>query len=219
MPRRASPKTSRLQLASSPLVWLLFILAAIVFLTAVGPAEKTLGANVRVVYLHGAWVWTALAGFLIAGALGAAGIIARQPRLHRWSRAWGWSGLLFWATYLPISLWAMQTSWNGLYLSEPRWRLALVFAITGLLLQLGLVLLERPGWTSAGNLLYVAALLLTLANTRNVMHPPAPVLNSDSLLIRGYFFILLFFMFLAAWQVARLLHPGDPIQSLSSGPV
>jgi hypothetical protein len=199
-------KKSLAQFASSPLVWLLVLLAAVVPLTTLGPSEKTLGAGVRIVYLHGAWVWTALAAFVVAGMAGLAGIVVRKPILHGWSRAWGWTGLLLWITYLPVSIWAMETSWNGLYLSEPRWRLALIFAVSGLLLQSGLALLEKPAWTSAGNLLYIIALLLTLATTRNVMHPPAPVLSSDSLLIRGYFFVLLAIMLLAAWQIARLLH-------------
>ncbi len=198
----------------SPLIWLSIILVAIVLLTVLGPAEKTLGARVRIVYLHGAWVWTALVAFLAAGACGLVGLLWRKPGWQRWSRAWGWAGLLFWISYLPVSLWAMETSWNGLYLSEPRWRLALIFAVTGLLLQSGLALLDRPAWTSLGNLLFIAVLLATLANTRNVMHPPAPVLNSDSLLIRSYFFILLALMCLAAWQVARLCRQGDLAQRL-----
>jgi hypothetical protein len=74
-------------------------------------------------------------------------------------------------------------------------------------------LLDKPAWTSAANLLYIITLLLTLANTRNVMHPPAPVLSSDSLLIRGYFFVLLGFMFLAAWQITRLWHRGSLAQA------
>ena len=210
-------KKSLAQLASSPLIWLLVSLAAVVLLTTVGPSEKTLGERVRIVYLHGAWVWTSLIAFVIAGGMGLAGIITRKTTIHQWSRAWGWTGLLFWVSYLPVSIWAMQTSWNGLYLSEPRWRLALIFALTGLLLQSGLILLEKPAWTSTANLLYVAALLLTLANTQNVMHPPAPVLSSDSLLIRGYFFVLLLIMLLAAWQIARLWHKGDLAQAGNVG--
>ena len=211
-------KKSRAQIASSPLIWLVLLLAAIVLLTTIGPSEKTLGERVRIVYLHGAWVWTALLAFMIAGGAGLAGMLTRKPAFHRASRAWGWTGLLFWISYLPISIWAMETSWNGLYLSEPRWRLALIFAVTGLLLQTGLALLERPLWTSAANLLYVTALLLTLANTRNVMHPPAPVLSSDSLLIRGYFFVLLGLMTLAAWQITRLWQQGGQWQSGNAHP-
>jgi lysylphosphatidylglycerol synthetase-like protein (DUF2156 family) len=202
-------KKSLSGLAGSPLIWLIILLAAVALLTTVGPSEKTLGQGVRIVYLHGAWVWTALVAFLIAGTAGLVGLVSGKPASHRWSRAWGWTGLLFWISYLPVSIWAMETSWNGLYLSEPRWRLALIFAVTGLLLQTGLALLDKPAWTSAGNLLYIAVLLVTLANTPNVMHPPAPVLSSDSLLIRGYFFVLWVIMFLAAWQMARLWYQGD----------
>lgn len=46
---------------SSPLVQFAITLAAILLLTFLGPQEKSLGANVRLVYLHGAWVLTALA--------------------------------------------------------------------------------------------------------------------------------------------------------------
>jgi hypothetical protein len=148
---------------------------------------------------------------------GLVGMLTRKPAMHQASRAWGWTGLLFWVSYLPLSIWAMETSWNGLYLSEPRWRLALIFAVTGLLMQTGLALLEKPAWTSAANLFYIAALLLTLANTQNVMHPPAPVISSNSLLIRGYFFVLLVIMFLAAWQIARLLVQGDWSHSGKTG--
>ncbi len=60
-------------------------LLAIAVITAIGPAEKTLGTNVRVVYLHGAWVWAALCAFFGAGAAGAIGLITRRKSIHKWS--------------------------------------------------------------------------------------------------------------------------------------
>lgn len=186
----------------SPLVWFLVTLAAIGLLTAFSPAEKTLGVNARIVYLHGAWVWAALAGFILAGAAGAAGLVARRPNLHAWSRILGRTGLFFWITYLPISLWAMQANWNGLFLAEPRFRLAVVFSVAGLLLQAGLALLARPAWTSLGNLVFLGLLLLALVNTGNVMHPPAPILNSHAPRIQLYFGLLFGLTLLAAGQAA-----------------
>src|SRR5690606_9937862 len=112
----------------SPWLFLLVLAVAIAAFTALSPAERTLGLNVRVVYLHGAWVWAALAAFLAAAGAGLAGFIRDRASengsltLHRWSRALGRTGLLFWITYLPLSMWAMQTNWNGLFLAEPRWR-------------------------------------------------------------------------------------------------
>jgi hypothetical protein len=112
----------------SPLVLFVLLLFVVALFTVLGPAEKTLGSNVRVVYLHGAWVWAALAAFLAAGLVGLVGLLTRRVSLHYWSRALGRTGLFFWITYLPLSMWAMQSNWNGLFLAEPRWRLAIIFA-------------------------------------------------------------------------------------------
>ena len=139
---------------SAPWLWFVLSAVGVVLLTSLGPPEKSLGVNVRVVYLHGAWVWTALAGFLASGLVGLVGLLSRRTSLLRWSSALGRTGLIFWITYLPISIWAMQTNWNGLFLMEPRWRLAAIFAVTGLLLQIGLFLIHRPVVDAWGNLIF-----------------------------------------------------------------
>jgi len=189
----------------SPLFRFTLTLVAIAILARLGPPEATLGVNARVVYLHGAWVWAALAGFAAAGATGLWGLVRRLPAAHRWSRALGRAGLFFWITYLPISLWAMQTNWNGIFLAEPRWRVAAVFAVAGVLLQLGLSFLP-VSWASFWNLVYAVLLFFTLAGTENVMHPPSPILDSNAWRIQLFFSILNLLVLLAAWQVARAFH-------------
>lgn len=179
-------------------------------LAALAPQEKTLGANARIVYLHGAWVWASLAGFAAAALVGLAAWITHRPGLHSWSRALGRTGLFFWITYLPISLWAMQTSWNGLFLAEPRFRLAVIFSISGLLLQIGLTLLENPAWASTANIVFAVILFAALFNTPNVMHPPSPMLESEAWRIQLYFFLLFLLTLIAAWQVARWWHRLEP---------
>lgn len=196
-------------MARSPLFWFILCLVGIALLTLASPAEKVLGANARVVYLHGVWVWASLAAFTSAALTGLVGLLLAgckprlSDRLQRWSRALGRTGLFFWITYLPISMWAMQTSWNGLYLAEPRFRLAVIFSATGLLLQIGVTLLEDPAWASVANLGYAIALIVALVNTQNVMHPPSPILNTNAVRIQLYFFALFSLALLAAWQVAR----------------
>jgi len=189
---------------TSTLAWFALTLIAIAAFTATGPSEKSLGSNVRVVYLHGVWVWAALAAFLSAALTGLTGLIVQSQRLHHWSRALGRTGLAFWITYIPISIWAMQTNWNGLFLAEPRFRLAVIFTLGGLMLQLGVTLLGDAAWASAGNVVYFAALMFALRSTQNVMHPPAPILNSDAWRIQAFFAGLLVMTLLAAWQIARL---------------
>ena len=190
----------------SPLFWFVLNLLAIVVVTALGPAEKSLGTNVRVVYLHGAWVWAALACIFAAGVVGLAGLITRRKAVHYWSLALGRTGLVLWITYLPLSLWAMQTNWNGLFLAEPRWRVAIIFAIGGLALQIGITLLENPRWASALNLVYGVILIYVLQTTDQVMHPGSPIFSSGVWRIQVYFLLLLVLTFLAAGQLAFLWH-------------
>lgn len=190
----------------SPLLWFGLTLLAIIAVTAVGPAEKSLGTNVRVVYLHGAWVWAALICIFAAAAAGIVGLISRRDAAHYWSLALGRTGLIFWITYLPLSLWAMQTNWNGLFLSEPRWRVAIIFAIGGLVMQIGITLLDKPAWASALNVVYVAILVYVLQTTDQVMHPGSPIFGSGAWRIKAYFLLLIVLTLLAAWQLARLLY-------------
>lgn len=194
----------------SPALWFFIFLLAIAVFAVLGPAEKSLGTNVRVVYLHGAWVWAALTGLILAAMTGLVGLVTNREGWHFWSRALGRTGLFFWITYLPISLWAMQTNWNGLFLAEPRWRVAFVFSIGGLIMQIGATLLENPRWASAANILFAAVLLLALQNAEQVMHPPSPILNSDAWRIQLFFGGLTLLTLLAASQMARWWRQLEP---------
>lgn len=191
-------------------IWLSLTLLFIGIYTTLGPAEHSLGTHIRIVYLHGAWVWASLATFLVAAVFGGLGLLTHRDPYHCWSGAFGRTGLVFWVTYLPLSLWAMQSNWNGLFLAEPRWRLALVFAITGILLQTGLSLANNPRLTSALNLGYFITLMVALQQTTNVMHPTSPILNSDAWRIQLFFFGLVMLTLLAAWQLARWWYKSEP---------
>lgn len=184
--------------------WLTLFLLATGVVAGLGPPEKSLGVNVRIVYLHGALVWTALAGFGAAGLAGLMALTGLWQRGWRWSAALGRSGLMFWIAYLPVSLWAMQANWNGLFLAEPRWRLAAIFAVSGILLQVGLALLRRPKAYAWGNLGYILALIWMLSRTEDVLHPKSPIFNSESSWLQIYFLILLLLTLAAGWQMARL---------------
>lgn len=190
----------------SPFFWFLLSLALVAGLAAIGPEERRLGAAVRIVYLHGAWVLTAEVFLALAALSGLLGLLMRRKRLHIWSQALGRVGMFFWVLYLPLSLWAMQANWNGLFLAEPRFRVGVLFAVTGVLLQVGLTLLERPGLTSLGNLLFFLALFLTLRQTTYVMHPPpSPIFSSGNLALQLYFTGLLFLTLAAAYFLTRWL--------------
>jgi hypothetical protein len=214
---------------ASPLYFLLGVIAIILIATFFGPEEKALGSNVRLVYLHGAWVLTAEIAFVAAACLGALGLLAhfvaalsaREDFFHGWSQALGRTGIVFWVTYLPLSLWAMESNWNGLFLAEPRFRLALTFAVVGVLLQLGLWVMSNKLLTSAANIAYIIVLRVIFASAANIMHPPpSPIFNSGNYVIISFFVGLNLLTWLAAYFLARwwleLAQKSNPLQKTAS---
>ncbi len=197
---------------ASPLVFLFGVIAIILIATLFGPQEKALGSNVRLVYLHGAWVLTAEIAFIAAALAGALGLLAhyggalsaREDFFHDWSLALGRTGVVFWITYLPLSLWAMESNWNGLFLAEPRFRLAITFAVVGVLLQLGLWIISNKLLASAANIAYIIVLRILFASAANIMHPPpSPIFNSGKYDIIGFFVGLNLLSWLAAYFLTR----------------
>jgi hypothetical protein len=206
-------KKNLFRFITSPLstwFWLLLTIIGIAIFTSFGPSEHSLGTHIRIVYLHGAWVWASIATFFLAAVCGGIGLLTRRKSFHCWSSAFGRTGLILWISYLPLSLWAMQSNWNGLFMAEPRWRLAMVFAISGVLLQIGLSLVNLPMLTSGLNILYFIALIIAIQNTPNVMHPASPILNSDAWRIQLFFAGLVFLTLVAAWQMARWWYKREP---------
>lgn len=94
--------------------------------------------------------------------------------------------------------------WNGLFLSEPRFRLALVFAVTGLLLQVGLWLINTPWLISAANILFIVVLRFNFSQARYIMHPPpSPIFSSGLWHIIAFFIVLNLLTCLASYAMTR----------------
>jgi hypothetical protein len=188
----------------SPLLYFFATIIIIALMALFGPEEKSLGSHVRIVYLHGAWVLAAEVAFIAAALAGLLGLVLSKDNFHAWSAALGRTGIVFWLTYLPLSLFAMEANWNGLFLAEPRFRLAVIFAVTGTLLQVGLWLFNTSWLTSLANLLYIIALRVVFARAQNIMHPPpSPIFNSGNYVIIGFFVVLNLLAWLAAYFLTR----------------
>jgi hypothetical protein len=190
--------------SKSPITLFISTVILIALLALFGPEEQSLGSNVRIVYLHGAWVMSAELAFIAAALAGLIALISRSDAFHNWSAALGRTGIVFWVTYLPLSLWAMQANWNGLFLVEPRFRLALTFAITGILLQVGLWFMETKWITSLANIIFIVILRIVFAAADNVMHPPpSPIFNSGNYAIIGFFVAMILLSAIAAFFLTR----------------
>ena len=192
---------------------LIFNVLLILGFSLFGPDEKSLGKNVKLVYLHGAWVLAAEIAFVLAAVFALAGLILFffgkrdvEIKTLEWSQALGLTGLIYWITYLPLSLLAMETNWNGLFLAEPRFRLALTFALVGLLLQAGLWIMDQKILTAIANIAFIIVLRVVFANAANIMHPPpSPIFNSGNWLIISFFVALITLTMTSAILVSVLI--------------
>ena len=91
-----------------------------------------------------------------------------------------------------------------LFLSEPRFRLAVIFAVTGVLLQVGLWLINTPWITSIANIVFIVVLRVVFATAQNIMHPPpSPIFNSGNFAIIGFFLAMIALALLAAFFMTR----------------
>lgn len=187
-----------------PLV-LIISFVVIALLTCLGPLEKTLGINIRIVYFHGAWVWAALTVFAASGLAGLAALVIRRPFWPARSRSLALTGLLFWLTYLPVSLLVMQLNWGGFFFDEPRWKIPFTFAIIAILLQTGLHLFNQPVISSAANFLFAIALFWSLNRAVNILHPDSPIFESNSLSIQVFFVVLYLLILFSACQINSLI--------------
>lgn len=186
---------------------LILTLALILLAAAFSPLEATLGWRARVVYFHGAWVWSGKIAFGLAALSGLLALLWSRRRAWSagWSLAFGRAGLVFWLTYLPMSLWVQQINWGGIFWDEPRWRVPLAFGVAAVLVQVALWLFNRPLLTSSVNLAFGAALWAALGNLQNVLHPDSPIFGSGASPRIAFFFILLFLLSLALMVQVALL--------------
>lgn len=180
--------------------------AVIAVVTVFGPTERTLGANLHLVILHGAWVWTGKLAFAAAATAGLLWLIRPRALWSNLSLALGRTGLLFWLTYLPMSLIVQMQNWGGIFWDEPRWRVPFTFGVVGLLLQLGLWIINQPRLTNLANLIFGAVLWWQLGSITNVLHPDSPVAGSNSAAIQIYFLSLLLLTVIAAVQITAILY-------------
>lgn len=189
----------------------LFLIA--VFISVLAPPERTLGSQARLIYFHGGWVWAALIGFGISGALGLFGILSRKISLLAWSIALQRSALIFWLLFLPMSLWVMQVSWNGLFLAEPRFRIPFNFALIGLIFQVATTLIANLRLSGLVNFLFVGGLFWALGGAEYILHPQMPILHSQAGILRYIFFTLVILFCGVCWSLADLFYHLTPLSS------
>lgn len=205
-PQTSTAQPARQVSATLLLTGLGLVIAAIAAVTVNGPIERTLGSNLHLVVLHGAWVWTGKALFAAAALAGLLGLLLPRGVWSNLSLALGRTGLLFWLTYLPMSLVVQMQNWGGIFWDEPRWRVPFTFGVVGLLLQIGLWVINQPAATNLVNLVFGVVLWWQLGSITNVLHPDSPIFGSNSNGIQVYFLLLLALTLIAGALITALIH-------------
>lgn len=159
---------------------------ALALLLWLSPSEKTLGSDVKVVYLHAALTWVGLIVFVFAGLAAFGHLVTGNASLYFLAGSAHITATAAWVISILVSVPANLLTWGGFWV-EPRviWASGVVlFAILSYLLASVLTsrrLVDLFYLTSAAAIIWVSG------GTRRVLHPAGPIRNSPSAAIKLYF--------------------------------
>jgi len=177
--RRTGPLLAGLAALLALLLWL-------------SPAEQTLGQTVKLVYLHGALVRTAMALFALSLPVNLAALISKGSGWPSWGKALTWTAILVWLAHTLMSMVTTYAAW-GVFIAwfEPRTRFTFALAGAALAIVVGVRLVNSPRFSALAFAL-LAGLTLGLAPRLGVVqHPLNPIGTSPSGAIRGFYAAIL----------------------------
>jgi len=183
------------------------VLLALLWLS---PAERTLGQVVKLVYLHGALVRTAMVFFAISLPINLVALLGGRSGWLAWGRALTWTAVTIWLVHTLFSVITTYAAW-GVFIAwfEPRTRFTFTVAAVSLLI---IVLAHLVGDDRFSALAFVVLAGLTLALAPRldaVQHPLNAIGSSSSNAIRVYYssiWVVSLMMggLLAIWLQSRL---------------
>jgi hypothetical protein len=155
------------------------------------PAESRLGNLVKLVYVHGALVWTGLFTFSAAGVLGLVALVVRRPVWYTGARAASLAALVVWVAYVISSVavtgltWGQLVAWN-----EPRVRATLVILVAAVVLDIVTRAVDHRDFTALINLLMGILPWVVVRQAGVVRHPVDPIGGSGSAAIQGFYLLI-----------------------------
>ncbi len=189
-------------------------LAAILMLLLwLSPADKTLGQIVKLVYLHGALVRTAMVLFAIGLPVNLIALVRGQSGWSSWGKAFAWMAVATWLAHAFFSMVTTYAAW-GVFIAwfEPRTRFTFALAAVGVVIVVVARLVGNARF-SALVFALLAGLTLSLAAPRLgvIQHPLDPIGSSPSNAIRTFYTAILAVSMvlgglLTIWLQARLAH-------------
>lgn len=170
---------------------------------ALAPAEARLGQVVKLIYVHGALVWTGLITFSLAGVLGLvalflrhvvadrAGAGQRAATWYRGSRAAGLGALIVWVVYSISAMavtgltWGQWIAWN-----EPRVRATAMILLAAAALAVVVRLVDQRDFTALVNVALGIVPWVVVNRVEAIRHPVDPIGGSGSAAIQGFYLLI-----------------------------
>ena len=148
------------------------------------PTEQTLGQGIKWVYIHLAFIWTAMLGMLVVGILSLIQVFSSRAAWRRWGDATGWATLGTLVLALIGSLVVMQVNWGGISWDEPRTQSLLRTLAIWVLVQFAGPWISNRRVRGLLTVVLVAVALIPMRYGPLVIHPQNPLGMSSSNAIR-----------------------------------
>jgi hypothetical protein len=173
--------------------------ALLIVWLVLAPAESRLGSLVKLVYVHGALVWSGLLAFSLAGLLGLVALLLRylfgsEERAGTWYRgtqAAGLAALAIWLVYAASAVlvtgltWGQWIAWN-----EPRVRATGMILLASLSLTVVTRLVNHRDFTAGVNLLMGIVPWIAVSAVEAIRHPVDPIGGSGSSAIQMFYLLI-----------------------------
>jgi hypothetical protein len=190
------------------LVGLAALLALLLWLS---PAEQTLGQVVKLAYLHGALVRTAMLIFAASLPVNLAAAVKGPGGWSTWGKALAWTAIIVWLAHTLFSMVTTYAAW-GVFIAwdEPRTRFTFSLAAIAVIIA-GVAHMVGNARFSALALAVLAGLTLGLLPGLDIVqHPLDPIGSSPSGTIHAFYAAILVVSLaigglLVVWLRARLV--------------
>ena len=183
-----------------PLLLALVVLMALLLLLS--PAERTLGQAIKLVYLHGALVRTALIIFAVSLPVNLIALVTGRVKWFTWGKAMVWSAVIIWLTHTLFSMITTYATW-GVFIAwfEPRTRFTFNLAAVSIIVVAVAQLVGNHRFSALVFALLSGLTLGLLPGLDFVQHPLNPIGTSPSGSIRLFYAAI----FMISMGIAGLL--------------
>ncbi len=170
----------------------LVLLALLAVWVVLAPAETRLGDLVKLVYVHGALVWTGLLAFSLAGGLGLVALLVRRSLWYRGTEAASLAALVIWVVYVISAMVVTGLTWGQLIAwSEPRVRASGLILVAAVVLFLVARLVAHRDFTAATSVLMGIVPWVMVRQADAIRHPIDPIGRSSSAAMQGFYWLIL----------------------------